>query len=401
MKSEVSGPFGIKRNHVYLILTLWLGVHVFLFQIFGVRDYFVDSLRYIAMADYLLLHGSLEDSYQFFYAVPIFLLAFFRATFPDGVVAFVLFQSMVSAIAVLALYKSATVVFGSSAAGLCAAIIYLLWVDCIQWNTAVMTESLAASLICMVICLLTHFYDSLKVYALLFVLIFLCVATRPTGVLIAAGTVAFLLARYWPLLVVRPVLKFSLLLVLGAIAFSGAYIMLNQWDFTDQYERGNIVTYMDTIEGEPHYHGELRLDTGDLTKPDPNRSPAEKIVFFALDNPVYFVHAGALKVFYLVSGIRPYFSTVHNLYTVFWLSVVYGLCWLGFRRVTNRPIRNFCMAVVVLNCLLVSVSAVDWDNRFFIPMQPGIVLLAAGGGFYFFDKTTRHLPKASARVWTA
>jgi hypothetical protein len=32
--------------------------------------------------------------------------------------------------------------------------------------------------------------------------------------------------------------------------------------------------------------------------------------------------------------------------------------------------------------MLVSVSAVDWDNRFFLPMQPGIVLLAGGGGGY-------------------
>jgi 4-amino-4-deoxy-L-arabinose transferase-like glycosyltransferase len=379
MKSKPFGLFRINKAHLYSLLLLWLGVHIFLFYIFGIRDYFVDSLRYIDMADYLLSHRSLEASYQVFYLIPISVLAIFRLVFGNGVLAFVLFQSMVSALAAIALYKSAATLYGNATARLCASFISLLWKDCIQWNTALMTESLAASLICMVIYCITHFRESLKSYIVLFLLILLCTLTRPTGVLIAFGTVVFLLTRYSPALAGRPCLRFFLLFSFGVIACSGAYLMLNEWDFTDQYERGNIVTYMDTIEGQPHYYDALRLNTSALTLPDSGR-PFEKIVFFAYHNPLHFVHAGALKVVYLVSGMRPYFSHLHNVYTVVWLMLVYALFYWGFRRTNHKAVRSFCLTVVIANCFLVSVSAVDWDNRFFCRCNPALFSSPAAVG---------------------
>ena len=234
---------------------------------------------------------------------------------------------------------------------------------------------------------------TLLYFVLLFLLTFLCILTRPTGVVIVTGSVIFLLTRHWPWLAARPLLKYAWLFVLAIVAFCGAYLMLNEWDFTDQYVRGNIVTYMDTIEGRPYYSDALRLDTSGLTLPDAGREPFEKIVLFVYHNPLHFIHAAALKVLYLISGVRPYFSFFHNFYTVVWLTCVYALFYWGLRNTKDKAVRNFCIAIVIANCLLVSVSAVDWDKRFFLPMQPGIVLLAAGGGsFYFRSLSARFLP---------
>jgi hypothetical protein len=44
------------------------------------------------------------------------------------------------------------------------------------------------------------------------------------------------------------------------------------------------------------------------------------------------------------------------------------------------------LATIVVNCLLVGISTVDWDNRFYIPMVPGIILMAGGGLSAFFYK---------------
>lgn len=393
MKSKSPCLFGICRQHLYILFGVWLIVHIFLFYRFGIQDSFVDSQRYIAMGDHLLTEGNLEESFQVFYLIPVFVLALCRILFTDGVVAFVILQSMLSVLAAIALYKSAEKLYGSAGAGLFAALIYLLWIDSMQWNTAVMTESLAASLICMLIYSVTHFNGSRKDYVLLFLLTFLCILTRPTGVVIVTGSVIFLLTRHWPWLAARPLLKYAWLFVLAIVAFCGAYLMLNEWDFTDQYVRGNIVTYMDTIEGRPYYSDALRLDTSGLTLPDAGREPFEKIVLFVYHNPLHFIHAAALKVLYLISGVRPYFSFFHNFYTVVWLTCVYALFYWGLRNTKDKAVRNFCIAIVIANCLLVSVSAVDWDKRFFLPMQPGIVLLAAGGGsFYFRSLSARFLP---------
>lgn len=330
------------------------------------------------MADYLIAYGHLESFYQFFYAIPIALLATCKLVFGDGLLAFAIFQSLLSTAAALFLYHGGVVLFNAKA-GFLTAVIFLLWLDCIQWNTAIMTESLASSLICMVIYLLIVFNESAKHFALLMLLLLANLMTRPTGVLIILGAVVFMLLRYSPFLRQRVAFRGVLYVSLSIIFLTGAWVMLNEWDFTDQYEKGNIVTYMDVIKGQPLYDETLRLDTSDLRMPDKTKRPAEKIFLFAIENPMHYAKAGVLKVFYLISFYRPYFSTAHNLYTVLWLLMIYGLFFLGLRHVRYKPMKGFVVSIILANCLLVAISAADWDNRFYMPMQPGIALLAGGG----------------------
>ena len=69
---------------------------------------------------------------------------------------------------------------------------------------------------------------------------------------------------------------------------------------------------------------------------------------------------------------------IHNLYSVIWLSLIYVLYYFGYRRTKDTAVRNFTIAIVIANCFLIGIATVDWDNRFYLPMQPGIVLLAGG-----------------------
>ena len=379
------------KVRVYLLMSLSLAVHLLLFSFLGIRDEFVDSRRYIGMAEYIISYGRLESFYQVFYAIPIFLLAMFRRFFDDGLVAFVLFQSLLSTVAAIFVYQSASKLFDDRRAGFIAAAIFLLWLDCIQWNTAIMTESIASSLICFTIYRLVVFKGAARDFVILGVLLTLSLTTRPTGVLSIVGVAFFLLSFYREALKQRPAVRaFVVAVLLMAFVFV-ARLMLNEWDFTDQYVKGNIVTYMDVIQGQAHYHESLRLDTTGIALPDPGRSPIKKIIFFIVDNPLHFAKAAVLKVFYLVSFYRPYFSTLHNVYTLLWLSVVYFLFYLGLRAIGRKPIRSYCLAMIVANCLLVALAAADWDNRFYLPMQPAIVLLAGGGGSYLMRRMSLHL----------
>ena len=158
--------------------------------------------------------------------------------------------------------------------------------------------------------------------------------------------------------------------------------MFQFWDFTEQYSKGNIVTYIDTIDGQKLYSESLRLDTSDLILPDPGLGPVLKTLHFIWYNPIHFVTAAMLKVFYLVTGTRPYFSALHNTYSIVWLLTIYTLFVFGFCRAANKPIKYFCISLIGTNCLLVAVATVDWDNRFYVPMQPALALLVGGGGAY-------------------
>ncbi|WP_258099783.1 hypothetical protein [Marinoscillum pacificum] len=39
----------------------------------------------------------------------------------------------------------------------------------------------------------------------------------------------------------------------------------------------------------------------------------------------------------------------------------------------------FALTIVLNNCGVVIISGVDWDNRFYIPMESGIVVLSGYG----------------------
>lgn len=380
-----------KMLHYCIILIAGACTHAFLFYVFGIRDEFVDSLRYIEMADYLLSNSHFQFFYQIFYAIPVALLAVFTLVFENGITAFIAFQSLLSLVAAFALYHATSRLFKDDVSGLVAALCYFLWFDCLQWNTALMTESLASTITCFTLCHLVRFRRTVKDFMVLIALLSCSILTRPTGVVLVLAVTVFFLTRYYELPQRNALRSFALVLFSCLVFLAGAVLMIDHWDFTDQYERGNVVTYMDTIEGRPHYSELLRVDTKGLTLPERNMSPFNKIVFFATHNPLHFFKAGVLKIFYTLSWYRPYFSTLHNLYSSLWLLLIYTFCYVGFGRTSDVAVRNFAVALILSNCLLVGITAADWDNRFFLPMQPVIVLLAGGGAAHIFRFLIRRL----------
>jgi hypothetical protein len=365
------------KFHLYFLIMLWLLIHIFLFWYPGIRDQLFDSQVYIQLADTLRANGKIETSH-IFYTIPILAIAFFRSVFGDGIIALVIFQSILSLVASLALYKASSKLFDDSASGFLSAVIFLCWWDVIHWNTAVMTESVFGSLVCFIIFRITHFRKSLRDYGSLAMLLAACIFTRPTGIVIVLGAIVFLLTLHWADLQRKPVLKFVSLTLLLITAYSAAVFMFSQWDFTEQYEKGNLVTYMNTIEGQPFYDENLRMDTANLSVRR-DKASMEKIFYFMFDNPGYFFRSAGLKVAYLVSGVRPYFSFVHNFYSAFWLSLIYLFFYFGIRLPVARPVKYFAVCVMLVNCGLIAISTIDWDNRFYLPMQPAIALLAGGG----------------------
>lgn len=360
---------GIERNHFLLITGCWLAVHFILYQVYGIRDLH-DSTRYLNAARIFLTTGTFNEVESVFYSVPILLIALSELVF-DSVVPLLIFQITLSLFAAIALYMTSAQLFQTNLAGIFSALIYLCWVDNIHWSLTVMTESLFASIACFLMYLLVS--GRKRSYAAILITLLILFGTRPTGVLYVTAVTVFLFLNQN---------RKSLIGVIAACTFIiGMFIiMLSRWDFSEQLVKGNIVTYAD-IAPEIGRSG-IQIDPGNVDHLQTGRHPAVKILLYAGDNPVIFLKAFLMKVVYLLTGYRPYYSFAHNVFSTAWMFAIYILFTLGLINSKNRNVRIFSLLLVVLTCLLTGVSTVDWDNRFFIPMFP-IIALSAGGGACF------------------
>jgi hypothetical protein len=380
-------PIVTRRDHLLsvLLVLLWFAIHIALFRHYGVRD-LLDAHRYQLKADFLLAHGHLEEASDLFYVVHIALLALFKRLFHPAVIPFILFQCVLSGFATAALYKASTKLFNDRMAGFFAAAIFLLWIDHLQWNLVTLTESLACSTGCFVLYALICFDGKAKWFIVLALLIAISLFIRPTGLLLLAGVFAFFVFYYRSMWKTSPVAMTTIAVMIAGVGIWAGLTMLEQWDFTDQLARGNIVTYMDTLHGGPLYAESLRMDTTAIVPPRHVPSAATKLLFFLGDNFWLSVKAAFLKVLYLTTAIRPYYTKWHNAFLLMWMAAIYFFFFVGWRIIRRNPVACFVIAVIVLNALLIAIATVDWDNRFYVPMEPGIVLLAGGGMGFAWKK---------------
>ena len=68
-----------------------------------------------------------------------------------------------------------------------------------------------------------------------------------------------------------------------------------------------------------------------------------------------------------------------NLFALVWLIGIYLSELYDLRILRRHLILYFILTGVVVNVGLIEVSTVDWDNRFYIPMEPGMIVLAGTG----------------------
>jgi hypothetical protein len=360
------------------LAVFWLGIHTALFFHYGVRD-LLDAHRYTLKADFLLAHGHLEEASDLFYAVHIGLLALFGKFFHLAILPMIVFQCILSGFATAALYKASSKLFDDRMAGFFTAVIFLLWIDHLQWNLVTLTESLACSTGCFVLYALVYFDGKAKWFFTLALLVVVTVFTRPTGLLTLAGVFAFFVCYYRSVWKTSPVAMTAASVVIAILGIWAGLAVLDQWDFTDQLGRGNIITYVDTLKGSPLYDESLRMDTTEIIPPRHIPSTVGKLFFFLRDNPWLSAKAAFLKVFYLITAVRPYYTQWHNVFLLAWMGVVYFFFCTGWSMMRRSPVVSFVSAVILLNTVLIAISTVDWDNRFYVPMEPGIVLLAGGG----------------------
>jgi len=369
-----------KRVHVWMLILLWLVVHVLIYSYVGPRLDLVDAHAYLETADQLFKTGHLRGDYQLFYSAYISIIAFFRVVFPCCIFPIILFQSFLSLLATLSLYKASERLFKSSYAGLATGILFLIWWDCINWNLTLMTESLFCSLCCFLIYSLTVYSGKRTQILGIMLLLVALLAVRPTGIIFWISVFWFVLRVHRTYFETHALVAVAVVIVGVAALLFMTLEMFSIWDFTEQYAKGNIVTYADQFNDADvrQYITTPASHAGSLAS-DP-RHPLLKIVSYMFKNPGEFSKAAVLKGWYLMSATRPYYSLVHNIYSAGWMIVIYVSFVKGILSVNRSSFMpTFSVIVIAINILLVLLATIDWDNRFYIPMEPGIVCFSGGG----------------------
>lgn len=382
----------ISRIHLYLLAALFLIIHAAMFRLYGIRDLY-DATGYIVSANMLIHDGALVDGHRFFYSLHVILLAGSLVAF-KSVIPFLVFQVAVSFIAMLFLYR-AVAHLGNQRVALIAAVTFVCWWDNLHWNSTTMTESFFLSVSCFLLFRLSIFQGRKRDFVYTTILLLVSLLLRPTGVVLVLGVIAFLISYYWAILRGRYLVLGGLAVAIVVAVMSGAYILLNIWDFSDEYIRGNIITYVDRLDPAIMDTSALRIIPANTEFISQYKIPVQRILMFVYYNPTEFFAAGVLKVTYLLSGYRPYYSTMHNVFSISWMLVIYIGFASGLNIVRNTPIKFYAAGLVVLNCSLIFISSVDWDNRFYIPMEAGIVLLSSFGFERLFNRLR---PGATHRV---
>jgi hypothetical protein len=366
-------------------------MHIVLFVIYGANQLY-DSKLYNDSAEYFLKNGSLESSDRYFYLVPIATIAFSKSLFNGSVIPYILLQIAISGIGIYCLFKAALKYFDSVIVATTTALIMLFWIEIIRWNVMVMTESLFCSLVCIALYRFVVFKGHRSEMIFLLALGALLAFSRPTGILIVLAILVFLCQFYWRLTKGNKWSLFTVYSILIVLVTLASFKMFSMWDFTDEYAKGNVVTYADKVAGTSLDRTYLRVDNGDLWIPPPASHPLLKVLLFVAHNPIHFLKAGTLKLVYLLFGVRPYYSILHNCFSALWMTILYIAVGLTITHARTTPTTIAVAVIFVGNCLIVAMATVDWDNRFYVPMAPGIALLAGNGviellaRFHFISK---------------
>lgn len=360
-----------RNNSAYLLYAglgaFWVLVQCLLYSKHGIKVVF-DSKRYLGQADLLAAgdYSSLKVSYIVYTA----LLALSNTLGSLGWI--ILLQTIVSGLAMVAMYKAARTLTGSELVAALTAFLLILWPDFQFWNLYIHTESLFVSVTCLAFWRLVTAHKTshyLQLWLLLLVVVFL----RPNGFMVAASVFV-----YWGISFCElrgyTLWKAAILLlsIVSIVVLIVAHFFLQ--DISSDHSFTKFLVSGEVIQGyEP-----LRIK--DATIAQPQGTPLQQTVAIVLNEPLFFVKQSLMRLLYYWAQVRPYYSLWHNVAIV---ALMYPLYLLGIKallagRVEAR-VTGFIVFLMLQLSAMVVVSAVDWDNRFFLPLLPFVFLLGAIG----------------------
>ena len=357
-------------HHRALLAGLWVMVQLFFWRKFHGPHFVNDSARYLEYARGIAESGYFEPGHNLRYVLyPLFQSGWLRLGLGwPGIVAG---QMAVSALATRAIYRGTRrLAGGGRGAAALATLAFIAWPDIQQFNVFLLTESLFISLTALSFGAFTKVrVGRPRDWALLVLVLALAALARPNGFVVGlAAALAGLDAlrrrpnrRPWRAALLG-------LLLLAPLLWAALNHQLATFYLMDTYQRGELIF---------RYQLWAVHQAAPLDIPPPGTSPAARVLYFAVHNPVYLGRLMLGKLFVFVSYLKPHYSLAHRVVGVLVLWPAYWLAAHGARRHGIwRPARVFLAGVFLLQTAIIMLTVDDWDVRFLAPVLPVVFVLA-------------------------
>ena len=360
-----------------ILLIVWAAVNGGLYVHYGVKVV-TDSPRYLDYAQKIADGLGWYEPHNVWYLGYVVFVLMVKGLFTTNG-AIVAAQVLMHGLAAAILYRTSYRLFVSRGSALITALLFLGWIEVPAWNFYVLAESWYVSLICLVLYCIVSFDGSPKRWSITTLVVLLTFITKPTGIAVLVAYGVFLVS-YYSFWLARPKLILSVLAILGLpILYELINQMLSSFVLIENYATGEVVYGMSTTHG---YVGkeQLVLPTGNLLIPATHLTPIPRLFVFVVSNPAYFVRLALTKAWYFLGHVRPYYSWLHNAFTV---ATLYPLYLLASKVLWQRhlavSVGRFLLAFVIIHTVAIMFTSVDWDGRFLMPLLPVVFLLGGRG----------------------
>ena len=360
-----------------ILLGVWAVVNGSLYIHYGIKV-MVDSPRYPNYAQRIIDGLGWYEPHNVWYLGYVLFVLMVKTLFQSNT-AIIVAQVLAHGIAALALYRTSYRLFASRSAALVTALLFLAWIEIPAWNFYVLAESWYVSLTCLVLYCIVSFNGSPVRWLTTTGVMLLTFVTKPTGIAVLIAYGVFLM-NYYHLQSVKfkPVLYLLVLLILPLV-YSLINQMLASFVLIEQYTTGEVVYGMSVVQG---YAGkeQLVLPVEHLFIPSTEWAPIPRLLVFIIHNPLFFMELSLTKAWYFLNHTRPYYSRMHNAFTMITLYPLYFLAGKTlWQSKLSSAFKKFCLVFMAIHIVAIMFTSVDWDGRFLMPVLPVVFLLGGGG----------------------
>ncbi len=183
-----------------ILFIVYCGVSFYLYQSLGIKVV-NDSERYLTYADNLQT-GFYFDAHNFWYFT-YSLLIYCIQLFSKNILWIIVAQYLLCFLSILALYNTYLCIFTDKTGAFITALIYILFIETISWNSYILCESLFCSLTCFSFYSLAKMintnYSFPRVIFTSFIII-LTLLSKPSGIALMGAIVFTFIISKWQLI---------------------------------------------------------------------------------------------------------------------------------------------------------------------------------------------------------
>lgn len=345
---------------------LWIIMNFLLYYRYGIQIVF-DSHRYLDYAESVVSGGSqLFQPHNILYSSYTLFLFSVLHVLGQPLKVVIALQILLSGVAAIFFYLTIFNTTQHKIAAFFGVALYLVWPQIHSWGFYIHTESLYVSASIFTLYFISRTTQNRSSIIALSLILCFALFLRPNGFFLLLGVIT--IAIYHK----RHVYKTTHLCVFLAFAVSVLLFCANYaleiYSPLQYLMRGQIIQGYNALT--------IRIDSPALV---PTQPVLLQVLSFIKEQPISYIKLLLLRLLYLWGQVRPYYSTIHNAAIIIYFFPIFILTIRGLRKAKKGHTYIFIVVVLFLQSIMAMIIAVDWDNRFIVPLLPFVFYLASIG----------------------